>query len=63
MRFLENSPIFYIDKVTTPTLILHNDEDGAVPWYQGIEFFVAMRRLEKPCWMLNWPIRNAPTTA
>ena len=28
--------------------------DGAVPWYQGIEFFVALRRLDKPVWMLNY---------
>jgi dipeptidyl aminopeptidase/acylaminoacyl peptidase len=54
MRFLENSPIFYIDKVETPVLILHNDEDGAVPWYQGIELFVALRRLGKPGWLLNY---------
>jgi len=25
-----------------------------VPWYQGIELFVAMRRLQKPCWMLTY---------
>ena len=54
MRFLENSPIFYMDKVETPVLILHNDQDGAVPWYQGIEFFVALRRLDKPGWLLNY---------
>ena len=41
-------------KVDTPLLILHNDEDGAVPWYQGIELFVALRRLGKPAWMLNY---------
>ena len=35
-------------------MILHNDEDGAVPWYQGIELFVALRRLEKPAWLLNY---------
>ncbi|HRI61202.1 MAG TPA: prolyl oligopeptidase family serine peptidase, partial [Saprospiraceae bacterium] len=35
MRFLENSPLFSLDKVQTPLLILHNDKDGAVPWYQG----------------------------
>ena len=62
--YMENSPIFNIDKVNTPVLILHNDKDGAVPWYQGIEFFVAMRRLGKPCWMLNyndephWPLKR-----
>ncbi len=54
MRYLENSPLFYLDKVNTPVLILHNDEDTAVPWYQGIEFFVALRRLGKPAWLLNY---------
>ncbi|MBX2815375.1 MAG: prolyl oligopeptidase family serine peptidase [Saprospiraceae bacterium] len=52
--YLENSPIFRMDKVNTPVLIMHNDKDTAVPWYQGIEFFVAMRRLNKPAWMLNY---------
>ena len=61
--YLENSPIFRMDKVTTPVLILHNDKDGAVPWYQGIEYFVALRRLNKPAWLLNyndephWPLK------
>ncbi len=62
--YLENSPIFNIDKVQTPVLILHNDKDGAVPWYQGIEYFVALRRLGKPSWLLNyndephWPLKR-----
>jgi dipeptidyl aminopeptidase/acylaminoacyl peptidase len=54
MRFIENSPIFWADKVNTPLLMMHNDEDGAVPWEQGIEYFVALRRLGKPVWMLNY---------
>lgn len=53
-RFIENSPIFWADKVKTPLLMMHNDQDGAVPWYQGIEYFVALRRLGKPVWMLNY---------
>ena len=53
-KYIANSPVFFADKVNTPLLILHNDEDGAVPWYQGIELFVALRRLEKPAWMLNY---------
>ena len=53
--YKENSPLFEMDKVKTPILILHNDSDGHVPWYQGIEYFVAMKRLGKPCWMLNYP--------
>lgn len=64
LRYLENSPIFFLDKVETPLLILHNDKDGAVPWYQGIEYFVGLRRLGKPAWMLNyndephWPVKR-----
>ena len=63
LRYVENSPIFTLDKIQTPVLILHNDEDTAVPWYQGIEFFVGMRRLGKPAWLLNyngephWPVK------
>ncbi len=63
-RFMENSPIFFIDKIETPLLIMHNDADGHVPWYQGIEFFVALRRLGKPSWFLNyngephWPLKR-----
>jgi len=40
--------------VRTPLLMMHNDADGAVPWYQGIEFFVALKRLNQPVWMLNY---------
>lgn len=54
LRFFENSPLFAMDKVTTPVLIMHNDNDGAVPWYQGIEYFIALRRMQKPVWLLNY---------
>jgi dipeptidyl aminopeptidase/acylaminoacyl peptidase len=54
VRYIENSPLFWADKVETPVLMMHNDEDGAVPWYQGIEYFVALRRLNKPVWMFNY---------
>ena len=63
-RYYENSPLFLMDKVVTPILIMHNDQDGHVPWYQGIEYFVALKRLGKPAWMLNytgephWPTKT-----
>lgn len=50
--YIENSPLFHLPKVTTPLVIMHNDADDAVPWYQGIELFTAMRRLDKPVWLL-----------
>jgi dipeptidyl aminopeptidase/acylaminoacyl peptidase len=52
--YIENSPLFRANKIETPVLMLHNDDDSAVPWYQGIEFFVALRRLGKPVWLLNY---------
>ncbi|MEY3236021.1 MAG: hypothetical protein RI883_122 [Bacteroidota bacterium] len=52
--YVENSPLFHIPNITTPLLIMSNDKDGAVPWYQGIEMFTGMKRLGKPCWMLNY---------
>ncbi len=54
LHYLENSPLFMVPDINTPLLIMHNDADGAVPWYQGIELFVAMRRLNKPAWMLTY---------
>jgi dipeptidyl aminopeptidase/acylaminoacyl peptidase len=61
--YWENSPLFTVDKIETPILIMANDQDGHVPWWQGIEFFIAMRRLGKPAWLLNyngephWPLK------
>jgi len=52
--YIENSPVFFAPNVTTPVLIMHNDADGAVPWYQGIEFFMSLRRLGKPAWLLEY---------
>ncbi|MFY9152690.1 MAG: prolyl oligopeptidase family serine peptidase [Prolixibacteraceae bacterium] len=54
LLYIENSPLFYVPKIKTPLLIMHNDNDGAVPWYQGIGLFSAMRRLQKPVWMLTY---------
>lgn len=52
--YTENSPLFGLPNVKTPVLIMHNDNDGAVPWYQGIEMFMGLRRLGKPAWLLNY---------
>jgi dipeptidyl aminopeptidase/acylaminoacyl peptidase len=52
--YIENSPLFHLPNVTTPVMIMSNDADGAVPWYQGIEMFTALRRLGKPVWLLEY---------
>lgn len=53
-RYIENSPLFFADRIQTPLLLMHGDEDGAVPWYQSIEMYLAMRRLGKDCIFLQY---------
>ena len=52
--YYKNSPLFFLPNVTTPVLIMHNDKDGAVPWYQGIEMFTGLKRLGKQAWLLQY---------
>jgi dipeptidyl aminopeptidase/acylaminoacyl peptidase len=58
LQFIENSPIFWVPKINTPLLLMHNDADDAVPWYQSIEFITALRRLDKPAWLLSYNDEN-----
>ena len=53
-RYIENSPVFHLENVTTPVLIMFGNNDGAVPWYQGIEYYLAMRRLDKEAIFLEY---------
>ncbi|MEO6725974.1 MAG: prolyl oligopeptidase family serine peptidase, partial [Blastocatellia bacterium] len=54
LRFIENSPVFQVHRVQTPILMLHNDADDAVPWYQGIEYYMALRRLGKEAYFFSY---------
>ncbi len=52
--YIDNSPIFRADKMTTPLLIMHNRKDPSVSWSQGVEWFTGLRRLQKKAWMLEY---------
>jgi dipeptidyl aminopeptidase/acylaminoacyl peptidase len=52
--YLQNSPLFSLPRVSTPLFIMSNDMDDAVPWWQGIELFVGMRRLGKEAYLINY---------
>lgn len=54
LAYIENSPVFYADKINTPMLIMHGDDDGAVPWEQSIEMYLAMRRYNKDVIFLQY---------
>ncbi len=45
--YVENSPIFYLDRVKTPLLILHGSKDTNVAPFLSDEIFVGLRRLRK----------------
>ena len=52
--YITNSPLLFADKIHTPTLIFHCDQDEAVSFYDGRNLFLALRRLQRPVWMLNY---------
>jgi len=56
--YLRNSPVYHVKKVTTPLLMLHNDKDGAVDFTQGIEYYNALRRLQKQVVMVQYKGEN-----
>ncbi|QJB32626.1 S9 family peptidase [Chitinophaga oryzae] len=52
--YIENSPVFKINSVQTPLLMMHNVEDMDVSVSQGVEFFTGLRRLGKVCYLLQY---------
>jgi dipeptidyl aminopeptidase/acylaminoacyl peptidase len=68
-RYLENSPYFFLDKVTTPVLLLHGGADATVLPARAAETFVALRRLGKTVTLVrydgeghhpgSWSVANA----
>ena len=53
-EYIDNSPVFFADRIHTPLLLLHGDKDDAVPWYQSIETYLALRRLGKETVFLQY---------
>ncbi|WP_171022261.1 alpha/beta hydrolase family protein [Thalassotalea litorea] len=52
--YIENSPVFFADRINTPLLMQFGDIDDAVPWQQGVEMYLAMRRLGKEVILLQY---------
>ncbi|MFV5692918.1 alpha/beta hydrolase family protein [Flavobacterium sp. LT1R49] len=53
--YLDNSPVLEAANVNTPLLSWSGDADPQVHYLQTVQFFMALRRLEKPCTMLLYP--------
>lgn len=52
-RYVRNSPLHYVDRVTTPLLVVHGDLDF-VPMSQGETFFSALHRQGKRASMVRY---------
>jgi len=56
--YIKTSPIFKLDKVTTPFLIMHTKKDGVCSYEDALKFFTGLRRLGKRSWMLAYSEGN-----
>jgi len=61
--YLSASPLVNLDKVTTPILFMHNKGDGAVPFNQGQQLFVGLRRMGKRAWLLQYDDSSHETSS
>lgn len=52
--YLDNSPLMHAHKVTTPLLVMHCKKDDKVPWAEALQWFMALRRLGKKVWLLEY---------
>jgi dipeptidyl aminopeptidase/acylaminoacyl peptidase len=44
-RYIDNSPVFFLDRVRTPLLIVEGGEDATVPPHNASQIFADLRRL------------------
>ncbi len=53
--YLARSPLSYVDKVTTPVLVIHNENDFRAPLDQGLQYYTALKMLGKPARLAVFP--------
>ncbi len=56
--YIKNSPLFQVDKVSTPLLMMHTPNDGIYRYANTLEFFLGLRRMGKKAWMLVYANEN-----
>jgi dienelactone hydrolase len=54
LGYVNGSPIMNADRVNTPILFMHNENDNAVVFSQSLEFFNALTRLNKKAWLVKY---------
>lgn len=54
-QFIKMSPIAYVDKIKTPLLIIHSEEDYRCPIEQAEQLFVSLKMLNQTVELLRFP--------
>ncbi|WP_280770850.1 S9 family peptidase [Salipaludibacillus daqingensis] len=54
-HLINHSPLGHVDKVNTPMMLMHGENDLRVAIAQTEEFFVALKRIEKEAIMIRYP--------
>ena len=57
-EYLSRSPISYVQRITTPVLILHSEDDLRCPIEQAEQLFVALRLLGKEVEFVRFPAES-----
>lgn len=57
-KAIEKSPITYVDKINTPLLIIHSENDYRCPMEQAEQLFVALKMLRKETEFIRFPDEN-----
>jgi dipeptidyl aminopeptidase/acylaminoacyl peptidase len=57
-HYIDKSPITYVEKIKTPLLIIHSEEDYRCPIEQGEQLFVALKKLRRETVMVRFPGEN-----
>ncbi len=52
-RYIDGSPVFHLDKIETPLLLIHGDQDF-IPFEQAQEMFIGLANLEKEVVLLKY---------
>jgi len=57
-KMWDHSPLKYVEKVNTPLLIIHSEEDIRCPMEQADQFYIFLKRLGKEVEFLRFPHEN-----
>ena len=62
-KYVRNSPIFHLDEIETPLLLVHGERDTCVPRQQSEEMYTGLERLGKEvCYVLYRDEGHSPDT-